>query len=372
MNLLSLGFQEKVIFELRGLYNRYGYAQYKMSKFEEYDLYAKNKDFLISDSVITFMDFSGKLMALKPDVTLSIVKNSKDCPDSVQKLYYNENIYRVAKGSGAFREMMQVGLECLGAIDRYTICEVLTLAVESLKKISPNSVLNVSHLGLLTQILDYMGISDAIRGEILHAIGEKNPHDLLRICQQAGVSQESAETLAALSKLSGSPEQVLQALETLTASLLPKEELTQTQALFSSLAPEILDTIHFDFSVVDDIHYYNGIVFKGFVDGVPNSVLSGGQYDKLMHKMHRKSGAIGFAVYMDALERLDTQAKAYDVDVAVLYDAQSNLNTVAEYTKKLRADGSTVMVQQCLPEGLRYRRMVKICGSEVKEIEANA
>lgn len=70
---LSLSFQEKVIFGLRGLYRSYGYTQYKMSKFEEYDLYANNKDFLISDSVITFTDTNGKLMALKPDVTLSIM-----------------------------------------------------------------------------------------------------------------------------------------------------------------------------------------------------------------------------------------------------------------------------------------------------------
>ena len=67
---LSLSFQEKVIFSLRGLYRSYGYTQYKMSKFEEYDLYANNKDFLISDRVITFTDTNGKLMALKPDVTL--------------------------------------------------------------------------------------------------------------------------------------------------------------------------------------------------------------------------------------------------------------------------------------------------------------
>ena len=368
MNLqqLSLGFQEKVTFELRGLYNRYGYTQYKMSKFEEYDLYAKNKDFLISDSVITFMDFSGKLMALKPDVTLSIVKNSAQQESSVQKLYYNENIYRVAKGSGSFREMMQVGLECMGAIDTYTICEVLTLAVESLKKISSNSLLNVSHLGLLTKILDGMGIADGLRDQVLQAIGEKNPHDLLAICRDAGVSEEYGKTLAAVSKLSGSPEQVLQDVEKLTSSLDVQEELNKIRGLFTTLTPDVLDRIHFDFSVVDNIHYYNGIVFKGFVSGVPNSVLSGGQYDKLMQKMNRKSGAIGFAVYMDALERLEQQTKEYDVDVVILYDSQADLGAVTAYAQNLRAEGSTVMVQPGLPEGLRYGRLVKICGSEVK------
>ena len=117
---------EQVAFDLRALYSRYGYAQYKMSKFEEYDLYARNKDFLISENVITFTDLSGKLMALKPDVTLSIVKNSADQTPWVQKLYYNENVYRTAKGSAGVRGIMQMGLETLGDLDEYCISEVLS------------------------------------------------------------------------------------------------------------------------------------------------------------------------------------------------------------------------------------------------------
>ena len=90
---------EITTFKLRSLYSDNGYRQFKMSKFEEYDLYMKNKDFLISDGIITFNDTNGKLLALKPDVTLSIVKNSKDIPGYVQKLYYNENVYRVSGNS---------------------------------------------------------------------------------------------------------------------------------------------------------------------------------------------------------------------------------------------------------------------------------
>ena len=67
---------ESAAFALRSLYKSYGYCHYKMSKFEEYALYIKNKDFLVSDGIITFTDTSGKLLALKPDVTLSIINNS--------------------------------------------------------------------------------------------------------------------------------------------------------------------------------------------------------------------------------------------------------------------------------------------------------
>ena len=70
--------EERVQINLRTLYSSYGYSQYKMSKFEEYDLYVKNKDFLVAGDMITFTDASGKLMALKPDVTMSIIKNSTE------------------------------------------------------------------------------------------------------------------------------------------------------------------------------------------------------------------------------------------------------------------------------------------------------
>ena len=81
---------ERAILTLRSIYKQYGYMPYKMSKFEEYDFYIKNKDFLLSDRIITFNDTNGKLLALKPDVTLSIIKNADDTPGTKHKVYYNE------------------------------------------------------------------------------------------------------------------------------------------------------------------------------------------------------------------------------------------------------------------------------------------
>ena len=77
--------EERAVSALGELYRRFGYRHYKMSKFEEYDLYGRNKEFLISDNVITFTDTNGRLMALKPDVTLSIIKNGQDS-DGMQKV----------------------------------------------------------------------------------------------------------------------------------------------------------------------------------------------------------------------------------------------------------------------------------------------
>ena len=109
--------EEKALYSLRRLYMEHGYTRYKVSKFEEYDLYAGNKSFLISEHILTFTDTNGKLMALKPDITLSIIKNVRTDDTDIHKVYYNENVYRTSAGSDGFREIMQTGLEYIGRVD---------------------------------------------------------------------------------------------------------------------------------------------------------------------------------------------------------------------------------------------------------------
>lgn len=370
MQQVSLGFGEQVMFNLRALYNAYGYSPYKMSKFEEYDLYARNKDFLISDSVITFTDTNGKLMALKPDVTLSIVKNSKDEPNTVQKVYYNENVYRVSKGSHAFKEILQVGLECLGAIDEYCICEVVLLAAKSLRSISPNCLLDVSHVGLLSDLIDRIGVPREKKTALLKCIGEKNSHELLGICRDADIAKSDIDLLKQVVTTTGKPVDVFPKLKPLIADLPSWNEFEIIiRALESSC---IADMLHIDFSVVDNIHYYNGIVFKGFINGLPAAVLSGGQYDKLMQKMKRQSGAIGFAVYMDMLERLDSTSGEYDVDIVLLYDETADLTALRNKVEELTGKGSRVLVQREKPGTIRYKQLVQLRNGEVVILENNA
>jgi len=291
--------QEKVIFGLRGLYRRYGYTQYKMSKFEEYDLYANNKDFLISDSVITFTDTNGKLMALKPDVTLSIIKNIKDRSEGVQKLFYNENVYRISKGNQSYKEIMQVGLECIGDIGQQELRQVIILAGKSLQSISENCVLNVTNLDLLSQVIRQAEQAGVRATDILECVAEKNEAGLKKL----DLPENILTVLCALIRASGNAGQVLPELINRLQGLWDTSSLQALAQLVDSVEDvQVRKMLQVDFSVVSDINYYNGIIFKGFVEGVPSAVLSGGQYDKLMKKMKHRSSAVGFAVYLDMLD----------------------------------------------------------------------
>ncbi len=338
----ALTWEERVIFSLRSLYAQYGYQPYKMSKFEEYDLYVSNKDFLISDGIITFTDTDGKLMALKPDVTLSIIKNTRDDPRSVRKLYYNENVYRVRKSSGSFRELMQVGLECIGPLDTADVAETVWLAAASLRAVREESVLVLSHLGLIGAVTDRAPA--AARSELISCIGEKNPHGIASVAAEYGIDADTEEALRTLASLAGPPAEVLPELTALAGRYGAEESLGELKTVLSVFegTPEE-GRIRVDASVLDDMKYYNSIVFKGYVRGVPGSVLSGGQYDRLMRRMHRKSRAIGFAVYLDELERIETDGgPSRSADVLLLRDPDVSPAVLRGAVEKLVADGASV------------------------------
>jgi len=369
-NILKYG--EKAVFSLRELYSKFGYAPYKMSKFEEYDLYVRNKDFLISDGVITFTDTNGRLMALKPDVTLSIIKNSKEIPGFVQKLYYDENVYRVSEKSQSFKEVMQVGLECIGDIDVYCLCEVLSLAVKSLKCIDKDAVLDVSHLGIISSVFDAAKVPVIIRSRLLALMGEKSIHELRCTCEEAEISKENTELILKLCRTYGSIGEVMPVLSDIFESVADKAPLCELREIVMSLSEEERELINIDFSVVSDIKYYNGIVFKGFIKGVAGSVLSGGQYDRLMRSMNKNSSAVGFAVYLDMLDRLEGSSERYDADAVLLYCDNESIEAINSAKSILCAEYERVSIQRSLPAGYTYKKLFKLTEGEVKEVENNA
>ena len=343
-----------------------------MSKFEEYEYYIQNKDFLVSDRIITFNDTNGRLLALKPDVTLSIIKNCEDRPGCKQKVYYNENIYRVSGNTGHYKEIMQTGLECIGDIDLYDIYETVSLAAQSLALVSEDFVLQISHLGILSAVLDRICPNSKFQQAAIGYISGKNAHDLDRLCKEYGVEEKSARMLSKFVCVYGQRKQVLSRLDGICGQWAGEalDELKQLSGLLDR--SPYSDRIIFDFSVVNNMNYYNGIVFKGFIDGLPSSVLSGGQYDKLMQKMGKKAGAIGFAVYLDLLERLAETSRPYDVDALLLYDETSDLKTVSDTVHFLTGSGKIVLAGRSVPENLKYKQLLKLQEGRVKILENNA
>lgn len=331
--------EERAVFALRKLYRQFGYRPYRMSRFEEYDLYVRNKDFLVSDQIITFSDGRGRLLALKPDVTLSIIKNSPQEPGAVQKVYYNENVYR------SYREMLQTGLECVGDLGSYEIAEVVLLAAESLKLLGDRCSLNISHMGLIRAMLDACGVRDIPAA--MECLRRKNGHELAALCPD--------EKLQLLIRCRGTGDEILDELEGVLVTQAEKEALSELRSLWGMLRDTGIARL--DFSVANDMGYYNGVVFKGYVQGIPASVLSGGQYDRLLQKMGRKGRAVGFAIYLDQLRQLE-QPESERVDTLILHDGADPARLMAAV--RAAAQTGTVLAAREIPAGLRYERLTDL------------
>ena len=361
---------EKAIYRLRELYSKYGYQRYKVSKFEEYDLYARNKSFLVSENILTFTDTDGRLMALKPDVTLSIIKNVDN--NETHKVYYNETVYRTSASADGFREIMQTGLECIGEIDVYAMSEVIALAQKSLDIISADNILDVSHMGFVLGLLDNLGIEGAYADELIGYIGHKNIPAIKAFCSARGIFESECNDLCKITSLYAPIKAALSTITPMVRGEKMREAYEQLSGV-CALLDMFGDTskVYLDFSTVNDMNYYNGITFRGFVKGIPDGVLSGGRYDTLLHKMGKKSGAIGFAVYLDMLERLSVGSSEYDVDTVLLYSKDTDAKALAKAICDVRSDNETLRVERGDSTALRCKKLLKVCGEGVITLEAN-
>ena len=358
--------EEQAILLLRELYGSYGYLPYKMSRFEEYDLYVRNKDFLISDQVITFSDRSGKLLALKPDVTLSIIKNAGKSADT-QRVYYNENVYRVDPQTRVFREIMQTGLECIGELSTLDVAEVVLLAARSLKELGGSFVLDISHMGLVGGILHESGLSQEGQNRALQFLHQKNSHELRQLCQEENCDPEALLTLV---QAVGQPYVVFEKLRKFVRGGQLRESLAQLQQICGVLESfGFGSNIRVDFSVGTDMKYYSGVVFKGYLEGITTGILSGGQYDKLLRKMGRTGNAVGFAIYLNLLEQIREQV-AFDVDTVLLYEENAPMEQVLAAAERLRSHANVLTVRK-LPDALRWRKLYRLQEGEAVLIENN-
>ena len=353
--------EERAVFALRALYRRFGYLPFKMSKFEEYELYARNLDFLPSERVITFPSADGRLMALKPDVTLSIIKKGEDLPGVRQRLCYDESVYRPSGDTGEFREITQTGLECIGDLGGYEIAEVVCLAHRSLALVGERHILALNHLGLVAALLDETGAEGALRQALIGCLAGKNLHDLRRLAAENALPETAVETLCACAGIYGPLAAALGRLRPLCPTGAAQAAVRELEELCAILeGEERAESIVFDFSLVSDLRYYNGVVFRGYLPGAAESVLAGGQYDKLMQRMGRRARGIGFALYLDRLESLSREAREYDVDLLLLLDEDLPPREAMALVRRYDDGKTRLSVQRALPPKLRCREVLDL------------
>lgn len=292
---------EQTFLELREMYEAAGYTPYKMRRFEEYSLYLDNRSFLGGGSVLTFQGVGGKLLALKPDVTLGIAKNARLEGDKPVKVYYRESVYRTDRGGTEFKEINQMGLEYMGKGDGGEAPAICELALRSLAAIDEKFVFAVSHMGLVSALIEEAGvISTARKKAVMDCVRARNAHD---IAAAGGISVEAADRLAdALVRGDTDFAAALERVSRIARGEAARLAVDELRALYDRLsATRYGGNVRLDFSILNAVDYYNGVIFQGFVERVPKAILSGGRYDGLLAKRGEGYVAMGFALYLDEL-----------------------------------------------------------------------
>ena len=356
------------------LYKKFGYRKFKMSKFEPYDLYADYRDFLTNNQLITFTDFDGTLLALKPDITLSIIKNNTA---SEEKVYYNESIYRSKENH--YREIPQVGVECVGHIDAYCEAEVVMLAAESMALISDQYVIRVSDVSLLRAYLSAMNLSERLTAEILSLFASRNSAELEELLSSGRITLTAAAQLRDLMDLYLPFEEGVKAIRRFATNDMLGNMIRHMEDVVNILREfEVLDKVFLDFSIVNSMDYYNGIVFQGAAAEIPFPVLYGGRYDPLPKKMGKDVEAVGFGVYLDEVDNYIGKPRRFDVDYLIVYDSKKEKDAgvrLARVMRKLEKAGFSVRSVRSdqldnMQQRPRSRKIVNIEAAE-KEVPGN-
>lgn len=362
LKLNGLKKDELLGLQLREIFESYGFIHYKMSKFEEYAFYMDNKNFLKTEQIIAFTDKTGKLLALKPDITLSIAKNSQATADINEKLYYNESVYRYAKHNKQYKEVQQMGLEVMGNIDDYQTLEIISLCLQSLAVISSDFALDISHMGLLFGLFELLNItSDTAKEKFLECIVSKNTHDLMATATFYGVNKNGIDILESVLSCPTSMKDAIAFWSQLAKNHTLKSAVEDLTTLYNNLIDnKYLDNIKLDISIVNDTNYYNNIIFQGYIKNVPFVVLSGGRYDLLMQKFGRDISAIGFALTLDELSRYFPLQRDINTAVAIIYNELTDVKLISKTIEIQQQKGLAVTALKRQPKEGTYGKIIDL------------
>ena len=337
--------KDLVLLNIRKMYDSYGYKKISLPSFEEYDLYNENKDF-IDRNVLTVMSPNGKLLALRPDITLSVAKKvSKDQSLKYSKIYYQENTYNLTKYVG-YEEDEQLGIELIGKESMFLDFEIINLAVKSLDIINKKSMIVLSHAGFISSVFENFDLEYEIKEEILDCINRKNSHDIQKILKRnEHISENVKKLIYKIPELSGNLENIEKELLKYEINVNTKKILSELKQLNSLLMKFYKKSkIIFDFSVVKNLNYYNGIILQGYIEDFPNVILTGGRYDKLFEKFGVDTGAVGFAILTDGLKGYYKDTDKKDFEILIAYD-NSDFEKLVEIVNDFQKKGLRVRTE---------------------------
>ncbi len=288
------------------LFESYGYSEVITPGLEFYDVFNGKVRYFPQETMYKLVDGKNRLMVLRPDNTMPIARlaatrlKKEELP---LKLFYNQNIFMVnPKDSGRDDEIAQCGIEILGGERGASALEALVLASKALAACDEDYRLEIGDSGIFAELIAGRGYDDLTVDKLRHAIDTKELPALDHYYEKH--TDDDGAAFKALPRLFGGFEVFDEARKYLHGEVL-EEKLDKLKKLCEKLGELIpKEKIRVDLGLVHKKDYYTGIIFRGFVEGYGQPVLSGGRYDKLLGEFGRDADAVGFAVNVEAAAKV--------------------------------------------------------------------
>ena len=336
--------------KLSELFEGFGYSEVVTPGIEFYDLFSGSSRNFQQESLYKLVDSKGRLIVMRPDSTIPIARLAATRLKEAElplRLYYNQSIYENnALLKGRSDEIVQAGIELLGGENRKRAdYEVLCTAVEALASFDKeNFRLEIGHIGYFKELVAQLDVDESVREEIRLLISTKNYPALNDLLDEIGNNQIT-NALKQLPRLFGGAEVFEKAAdiyadEKITGILFNLKEVYNR---LSSLGYE--GKISVDLGIVSHTDYYTGIVFKGYLSEVGQSVLRGGRYDKLVGEFGRDCPAVGFGVNIDSvarhLRKIGKTPSVKPID-AIVFGEKGYVVEALSYAQSLVRNGARV------------------------------
>ncbi len=332
---------------ITGLFESYGYSEVVTPGLEFYDVFNSKGRYFPPETMYKLVDGKNRLMVLRPDSTIPIARLAATRLRGVDlplKLFYSQNIFMVnPKDSGRDDEIAQSGIEILGGNSEAAEYEALMLAAKALLACDGDFRLEIGDSGIFRALMESYNCDEKAAENIRCAIENKELAALDRIFETPVCQEE--EAFKALPRLFGGFEVFEEARRVLCGDAMERK-LARLERLCRGLClivPE--DKIRVDLGLVHKKDYYTGIIFRGYIEGYGQHVLSGGRYDTLPGDFGRDAAAVGFAVNVEAAARILLQkdrarfGKAPDV---LVFGGKGAEIAALKHCDKLISDGMTV------------------------------
>ncbi|MBQ9530808.1 MAG: ATP phosphoribosyltransferase regulatory subunit [Eubacterium sp.] len=298
------------------LFKENSYKKVITPSIEFFDVFRNESSLVESDEMFKMTDSKGRTTVLRADNTMPIARmvatrlSKEDFP---VRLYYNQNVFtRNNDLNGRPNEVAQSGIELIGDGSEDADVEVISMAVESLKRCNFNSFkIEIGNAAFLKSVLKNMSAPSGVKSDIVKLIEDKNFSALGDLLDELEESKE-IKLIKKLPSLFGGAE-VLDEAKKLFDEEESKNALKNLKRIYEALCEKGLgDYIMIDLALLGKNNYYTGVIFRGYAEGSGLTVLSGGRYDNLLGEFGLPAPAIGFAVEVTDLcqamrETINTQ-----------------------------------------------------------------